>query len=130
MIRLTSSLRETDKHGSGYFGAPRGKKAHRGIDYAAYPGNFVHSCISGEVTKLGYPYGDDLSFKYVQVTDSKGLAYRFFYVEPSVRVGDLITEDDIIGTVQDLTARYEGITPHIHIEIKDGSSYLDPSDYI
>jgi len=133
MIKITSTsepeLRKPDKWGSGHFGAPRGKRVHHGIDYQASKGSLVHSNVSGKVTKLGYPYADDLSYRYVQVTTEEGLDYRFFYLEPSVVISDLIATGDILGIVQDLGARYEGITPHFHFEVKHGNEYLDPADY-
>ena len=130
MIKLTAPTRESDEHGSGYYGAPRGKRTHRGVDYAAYPGSKVHAVTAGTVTKLGYPYEDDLSFRYVQITDGDGDDVRYFYVEPSVEEGDIIDADDIIGTVQDTGKRYPNITPHVHFEVKLGGSYLDPVDYL
>ena len=122
-------MRKPDNHGSGYFGAPRGNRVHYGIDYKAAKGSLVHSNVSGKITKLGYPYADDLSYRYVQITTDEGLDYRFFYLEPSVVMGDLIVVGDILGIVQDLETRYKDITSHFHFEVKRGNEYLDPSDY-
>ena len=70
---ITAPIRENDKFGSGYFGASRdgGKRQHKGVDYAVYPGSLVYAHVGGTVTKLGFPYGDDLGFRYVQITDTK-----------------------------------------------------------
>lgn len=130
MIKLIPPKRRPDNFGSGHFNAPRGDHFHNGEDLAAWVGSIVLSNIAGRVTKIGYPYGDDLSFRYVQVTSGSGLDYRFFYVNPSVKVGDNIKVDDELGTVQDLNKRYDGITPHIHFEVKKSGEYLDPNDYL
>jgi murein DD-endopeptidase MepM/ murein hydrolase activator NlpD len=121
MIRLTAPPRGKDSHGSGEYGASRagGNRIHNGIDFLAMPGSRVHAIRAGTVTKLGYPYGDDLGFRYVQVTDADGNDWRYFYVKPSVVVGGVIEFDTPIGFVQDLDTRYKGIPPHIHLEIKD-----------
>lgn len=120
-------LRGYDRHGSGAWLAPRGSRTHNGIDYACYPGTLILAPVSGVVTKLGYPYSDDISFRYVQITSDDDCAHRIFYVLPSVDVGDLVSEDlTVIGEAQDLTERYPGITNHTHYEIKQGSEYLNP----
>lgn len=119
--------RGNDIHGSGEYGASRGSRTHRGIDLACYPGSLIYSPVSGKVTKLGFPYAHDLSIKYVQITDSKGFDHRCFYVNPLVSVGVQVTEDDIIGTSQELP--YKGITQHVHYEIKKDGDYLNPNEF-
>ncbi len=121
-IRMVLKLRDTDVHGSGSFGAPRGSRTHKGDDYACPVGSSILAPINGKVTKIGYPYGDDLSFRYVEITVSE-LRYRVFYVEPIVEVGDIVTRQDVIGHSQKLGDRYNGITEHVHFEIlrPDGS---------
>lgn len=124
-------LRGADSWGSGAYGAPRGSRKHKGIDYAASPGTVLESNVAGRVTKLGYPYGDDLSFRYVEVTSEDGYRHRFFYVYPRVGRGDVVAAGDVLGVVQDSTGRYEGITNHVHYEIlKPGSkASVDPDKY-
>jgi len=117
--------RGTDQQGSGHYGAPREHRFHRGVDLACYPGTAIYCTVDGTVTKLGYPYRGRLEFRYVQVTDAEGLAHRFFYIEPAVDVGQEVTPDTVLGVSQELP--YEGITQHVHYEIKRGSEYLDPT---
>lgn len=123
--------RHEDKWGSGAYGAPRGDRTHNGIDFVAEPGTMIYPDKFGEVTKLGYPYGDDTSFRYVEVTDENGYRLRYFYLIPVVKVGQRVDKDTVIGAVQDLTTRYPGIKNHVHLEIKlpDGS-YVNPSEYL
>lgn len=129
MIKLTTPERGTDNFGSGAFGASRGSKKHRGVDFAAQPGSRVHAVLGGTVTKLGTAYRDTPNYKYVQVTDVDGNDWRYFYVKPGVVVGDDIHPDDFIGIVQDLDSRYRGITPHIHLEvINPDGEYVNPKE--
>lgn len=126
--------RQSDKWGAGYFNAPRGSRSHSGIDYLCEPGASILSPCDGEVTKLGYPYGDDLSFRYVEITDKNHARHRLFYVEPELAVGDTVHENDVIGEAQDLTTRYstpeKGPIPnHIHYEIIVAHSHVDPESY-
>lgn len=126
MINGSLPIRGEDAHGSGKWNAPRGDRKHKGVDFACFPMTKILSPIIGECTKIGYPYGDDLSFKYVQVTDDAGRDHRFFYLDPKVKVGDQILIGDVLGEVQNLERRYPGITPHVHYELKRGGHYLNP----
>ena len=127
---ITAPIRENDKFGSGYFGASRdgGKRQHKGVDYAVYPGALVYAHVGGTVTKLGFPYGDDLGFRYVQITDTKtNYNLRYFYVEPLVSLHQVVSAQHVIGRSQSLNERYPGITEHIHFEITDGRGrVVDP----
>lgn len=130
MIRIIAPPRGEDKFGGGGFGASRGSRKHNGIDYAAVPGSSCLSITKGQVTKLGYPYDDDLSYRYVQVTDNKGNRLRFFYVDPVVKVGEFVDKDTILGSVQSLQDRYPGIKDHIHLEIIcPKGNYINPALY-
>lgn len=123
--KAKAQKRGSDQQGSGAFGASRGKRTHNGIDYAMPPGSAVFSPVIGKVTKLGYPYAHDLSYRYVQITTEDGLKHRVFYVEPGVEVGALVGQNDIIGHSQRLP--YEGIIQHVHYEIMVSKvEYIDP----
>lgn len=134
-MKITPPIRGRDSHGSGAFGASRvSARIHKGVDLACYAGSLIYSLTPGKVTKLGYPH-DPSNIKkghlrYVQVTH-EGKDYRYFYVSPSVRVGDEVRKDDVIGMAQGLLKIYPGITDHIHFEIKlqDGS-FEDPTPLI
>lgn len=119
---LTLPARKCDEYGCGHFGASRGSRTHEGVDLICPPGKEVASGVYGEVTKLGYTYEDDPRFRYVQVTASlnrKHCHFRFFYVEPALKVGDRVDPGKVIGKVQSLQDRYPGITDHCHFEIHD-----------
>ena len=114
----TSAIRN-DAAGSGHFGAPRGDRKHRGIDYAVPVGAVILAPVAGTVTKLGYCYADDLQWRYVEVTDGDGSRHRAFYVDPCVETGMEVTEYDPIGVAQDITRRYpgSGMIAHVHYEV-------------
>lgn len=117
-LKFIGPLRGTDKWGSGEYGAPRGDHTHQGVDIAAVPDARVLAPVAGTCTKHGYPYGDDLSFRYVQITDDRGYDVRLFYVEPLIDVGQKVGPMLPVGIVQSLQGRYPGITNHVHLEVK------------
>ena len=133
MINCTLVERGYDPMGSGAYGAPRGAKTHKGIDYCAVKGAGIHSNTDGTVTKLGYAYASDLSFRYVEVTALDDTRHRFFYVYPACKVGDKIEPGDVIGFAQDIAGKWKGgMKNHIHYEILlagANKASIDPKEY-
>lgn len=121
-------MRGNDSHGMGYFGAPRGGRTHKGVDFVAKPGEPVRSFMAGQVSKIGYPYADKPDFRYVEVRRINGDNLRYFYVSPTVVVGDQIDAGEMLGTCQELP--YPGITQHYHLEITVRGEFADPIKYL
>ena len=142
-------IRQPEKSGDGAYGASRagGKRVHYGIDLCCYPGTIIYSTVEGNVTKLGYPYTppedeDEITYRYVQITHHESQQdHRFFYVDPTVALGDEIKVGDPIGTSQDISARYPvpedskdpPMTNHMHYEVKIGpgktaEDYINPEE--
>ena len=127
-------IRGQDDFGSGAFQASRGRRKHKGIDIACYKGTAVGSDVYGKVTKIGYPYNQDdkrkKHFRYVQVTDSLGRDHRYFYVIPSVDVGDIVNRGVLLGITQGIAEAYntdlKTMTDHFHYEVKEDGEYLNP----
>jgi len=127
MIPAILPKRGLDPWGSGEFGAPRGVRSHKGVDWLCYPGTRIGAPVGGTVTKLGYPYKDDLSYRYVEITDRYGRRWRLFYVFPDVEVGQVVNRGKIVGESQDISARYRDpkrapMQNHVHLEVlqRDG----------
>lgn len=119
--------RKCDSQGCGHFGASRGSRTHNGIDLECMAGTLAGSLVDGMVSKIGWPYGDDPSFRYVEV-ESQGYAFRLFYIDPLVKEGQQVRRGDILGACQSLMHRYPGITDHLHLEIKDEhGDFVDPT---
>ena len=130
MITGILPVRGMDKFGEGKYHAARGKRIHNGTDYSCHPGTLIRAVSTGIVTKIGYPYSDDMSFKYVEITDTIKYKVRYFYILPHVVKNDHVYEGDIIGETQSLQKRYPGITDHCHLEIKNAEGkFIDPDEY-
>jgi murein DD-endopeptidase MepM/ murein hydrolase activator NlpD len=118
-----------DRAGGGDFGVSRagGRRSHNGTDFENPKGALVDAPVDGVVTKIGYPYADDLSYTYVEVTDDQERKHRLFYVSPEdgIEKGSRVTKGMSIGKTQDVSDRYpnSGMKPHVHYELKntDGS---------
>ena len=131
-MKINPPKRGADCHGSGHYGASRGDRKHVGVDFACYPNSAIYPEKDGKVTKIGYPYGDDLLFRYIEVTDYADYVVRYFYVRPieSLQEGDRVNPNEIIGYSQELGERYPGITEHVHCEVRDlNGEYFDFNSY-
>ena len=127
-MKAKLTIRGHDAHGAGHWGAPRGERKHRGIDYACPKGMLILPLREGMVTKIGLPYAD-AEYRYVQVTE-EGYDWRYFYLDPLVKEGDYVTTETPIGSIQDLTTRYAGITNHCHLEVKYRNEYINPKELL
>lgn len=117
-----AAFRRRDSWGSGAFAASRdgGARMHEGIDVESPPRAPVTSAVDGKVTKFGYVYNGE-EYRYVEVTTPDGHVVRHFYVapKPGLKDGDAVKAGATpIGTVQDVTKKYPGITNHVHVEMR------------
>lgn len=136
-INPTSGNIRNDSHGFGHYGAPRTsssskRKTHNGTDYLADDGQEVRACISGKVSKIGYPYASDLQYRYVEISNDHGYRVRHFYVFPAsdIDVGTKVKQGQTIGTCQNLSQKYVGMKNHVHVEIKKDSELVNPESLI
>jgi len=135
ILRVLSNhlLREHDNAGDGHYHASRdgGTRLHRGVDLVATFGQTVTSPFSGVVKRVGVAYNGDNRFRTIHIkSDDEDLIIKILYVRPIVKKGDRVTSGQPIGTVQDLTQRYAGITNHLHIEVLVGGAHVDPTPYL
>ena len=131
---LEAAKIRNDAAGLGGFGASRdgGSRRHKGLDLISNPKGVVASPVSGEITKLGYPYNGDFKYRYVQIRDNRGNEHRLFYVDPEgvLEVGSTVEKGSPIGIAQDVSEKFpgRGMKPHVHYEIKDSrGAFIDPS---
>jgi len=113
-------LRGSDKSGSGGFAASRGARRHEGEDYKYDVGAEVHTPVGGIVTRLGWCYADE-PYRLVELLTHGGVfLWRFLYITPCVKAGDVLFDGDLIGHAQDIALKYGGpakMKNHVHVEI-------------
>ena len=111
-------LRGNDPTGHGYYGAKRGNRKHKGLDLVTVPNEDVCSPIDGVITKLGYPYANNLEFRYVEITNDI-YRIRVMYCKPiDVFVDQRIFKGNKIGEAQDIAGYWNPkMKNHIHLEV-------------
>lgn len=130
-IYTKKQLRGNDPTGHGYYGAKRGKRKHKGLDIVMKPNDEVTSFIDGYVTKIGYPYKNNLKFRYIEITNDV-YVIRIMYMSPkNMSIGDKVYIGDVIGVAQDVAGYWNSrMKNHIHIEIKKHGLQTDPEPLI
>ena len=114
-------IRQPDGWGSGYYGATRMKKGetrkHRGTDYVCIPGQVIVCPIDdAEVIRESIPYANEEYSGLILANDV--ITVQMFYLNPYPNIWrSKVKVGDGIGIAQDISEKYEGMTPHIHVSI-------------
>ncbi len=122
----TVSLRN-DSYGGGRFGASRnGRRIHEGIDLVAAVGEPVFSSKSGRVTVAGENKGYG---RYVELLHPDGYRTRYAHLSAiQAREGEWVAKNQMIGASGKTgNAGYVSITPHLHFEIRNEQTAVNPA---
>jgi len=123
-LTTNQKFRGCDPMGCGTFGASRGGRTHNGVDVTVTPGQNIVSPISGTVTRFPFPYGDDLSYKGIEIKNSE-YSVKIFYMSATVSANTKVTAGQVIGKAQNIAAKYgNGMTNHVHFEVRDAKGNL------
>jgi len=123
--------RDCDAGGCGYYGASRGSRLHKGVDYLIAKGENVYS-FKGDLKVKRYvdPYGDGVYSGVELVEVATGVVYKIMYMQPTVMPGALISKGQKLGVAQDISEKYSSVQPHLHIEVLVNGQHVNPSTYL
>jgi len=122
-------VRRSDHWGSGHYGAGRGNRTHRGVDFAVSPGDEILAPIDGDIVRMARPYADDSRYEGIVIKGTgpwDGIEVRIFYVEGYG--SGAIKAGDPVGRAQNLQQKYPGIGNHVHLEVREGARILSPDE--
>ena len=99
-------------------------RTHNGVDYACTQGAAVAAPVAGKVVSAG---AEGNWGTVVVLEDAAGRSWRLCGVaDPAVKAGDTVTAGQKLGTVGTVGCECAEES-HIHVEVKQGESYLDPA---
>ena len=99
-------------------------RTHNGVDYACTQGAAVAAPVAGKVVSAG---AEGNWGTVVVLEDAAGRLWRLCGVaDPDVKAGDTVTAGQKIGAVGTVGCECAEES-HIHVEVKQGESYLDPA---
>ena len=102
---------------------------HKAVDFSATAGSEVLAVYAGTVSKI---YNDYMMGQVVEISHGNGLntLYASLSETVNVNVGDAVTKGQVIGYVAN-TSRKESLQgDHLHFEVIEDSSLIDPSKYL
>ena len=117
-----------DSYGKGQFGASRnGGRKHEGVDLLSAVHMPVYAAKSGRVARAEFDRGYG---KYIELAHADGLRTRYAHLsEFCVQPGDWVGVGQVIGTTGKTgNAAHRRIQPHLHFEIRQRQTALNPSD--
>ena len=99
-------------------------RTHNGVDYACTQGAAVAAPVAGKVVSAG---AEGNWGTVVVLEDAAGRSWRLCGVaDPAVKAGDTVAAGQKIGAVGTVGCECAEES-HIHVEVKQGESYLDPA---
>ena len=102
-------------------------RTHNGIDYAVETGAALSAPVSGKVVTAGT---DGNWGSVVEIEDAAGRLWRLCGVaDPKVKPGDTVEAGQPLGKLGTVGCECSEES-HLHLEIKQGTAYLDPADFV
>lgn len=104
-------------------------QTHNGVDFAANPGDAVKAIAKGVVTSVGE---DGLWGICVEIDHGSGIVSKYCGLNTGivVTVGQELTGGTVIGAVGDTAEMELAEDPHLHLELKQNGSFIDPEAWI
>ncbi len=109
---------------SDYFG---GYRNHKGLDIAAPYGTPIYAAESGTVTETSTGWNGGYGVAVEIVHDDGNVTYYAHMSSIAINYGDYVVKGQLIGYVGS-TGSSTG--NHLHFEVRTGSYYNNPSDYV
>ncbi|MBQ8291335.1 MAG: M23 family metallopeptidase [Clostridia bacterium] len=103
---------------------------HTGIDFSAAAGTEVLCAETGTIESI---YKDDILLgTEIVVNHGDGIKtyYRFVNEAEGLKVGDTVEKGDVIATVAEANGNEYKDGAHLHFEITENGSIVDPATYL
>lgn len=124
LLNPTGGTIRNDNKGAGFFRAQRRRKdssiyLHRGVDFLLPlgPGQDIVSPISYNKARRVQVYRDTSEYTGWEMQNDE-ICIKLFYMIPNyILIDQFARQGEVIGTAQDISVRYPGMLPHVHMEI-------------
>ena len=119
LLNPTGGIIRNDRLGNGYYHSARTHGIHKGVDLTipGGPGQSIVAPLTGRLDRVVYPYEGDLRWQG-GIIANRDLAIWIFYFEPDkLLIREEVTMGQIIGITQDVSVKYEGMIPHVHMQV-------------
>lgn len=123
LISPTGKGLRSDTAGDGSYGARRGSRKHRGLDFLCDPGQPIVCPIDNAIiTRINYPYKDKSYNGFTIENDD--ITIKLFYCKLTANVGEKVLATQKVAIAEDISKKWgDNMKPHVHLEIK----YINPA---
>ena len=132
-INSDNQFRNCDAWGCGHFGASRGAREHKGIDFKVYENEPIKAPFDCEIIRYGYPYSDNLNYRLIEI---KGLnnfsdyTAKIMYIKKIHNIGTIITKGNTICKADDISKKFDNrMTNHVHFELYKNGKLVNPEPF-
>lgn len=127
-------LRGNDPTGYGHFGAPRGKRKHKGLDLKASPRSPFKAPFDCKIIRKGQVYGGDVRYTLAEIKgvgQFKDLTAKVMYLTDFEVNDKIIRRGRTLGVVQNLSAKHGNkMINHVHFELYRDGLLINPELYL
>ena len=132
-LNTDNEKRLCDVFGCGHFGAPRGSKDHKGIDFKTSKSERIRAPFDCTVVRYGFPYENDKSQELIEI---KGLnqysdyTAKVMYIKPTLPVGATVNKGATLCLAGNISEKFgASMTPHVHFELYKNGKLVNPELY-
>ena len=131
-------VRGDDAWGNGEFGASRGKRKHKGVDFICTPGQSIWFPFQfGFIERISRPYVQGKYLGAQLYGYDGGCTYvckMFYFIPRTMLIIDAVSlqRGMVIGKAQDISEKYKDMTPHIHLQVRENLSekWVNPKNIL
>lgn len=115
------NVRDHDVHGFGNYGASRGDHDHKGQDFKCNVGYGFPAPFDCVVKRVGFVYQGSIKWRLLEIIGTTGTfrnwKAKLMYLQDDSNIDKEYKKLDLIGKCQNISEKYAGITPHVHVEL-------------
>ena len=132
-INHNNQLRGCDAFGCGHFGAPRGARSHKGVDFKVKENDSIKAPFDCKIIRYGFAYSGDQDQQLVEIeglNQFTGYKAKIMYIKPTHPVGTIIQNGTTICKAGNISNKYgSSMINHVHFELYENGLLINPEPY-
>lgn len=132
-INTDNQFRNCDAFGCGYYGASRGKRTHKGIDFKVNEDEPIKAPFDCTIVRYGYPYENDNLQRLVEIKgfgNYSDYTAKIMYIKPIHAIGTLINKGSTVCFAGNIKNKYgNSMINHVHFELYKNGILINPEPF-